>query len=66
MPFYAKALLSMLGYQAIVAGKITFGEAEIVNCIQQVCFPYTIPAANANHPFCKNEILVKIIFELEK
>ena len=56
----------MLGYQAIVAGKITFGEAEIVNRIQQVCFPDTVSAANADYPFCKNEILVKIIFELEK
>ena len=56
----------MLCYQAIVAGKIAFGEAEIVNGIQQVCFAYAIAAANADYPFRKNELPVKIIFELKK
>jgi hypothetical protein len=53
-----------LGSEAVPC-KITFGETEIMNSIKQICFAYAITATNSHNRFCKNELLLKVIFELK-
>ena len=64
LAFYPKSLLSVLGSKAI-AGKIAFGETEIMNGVEEVGFTYTIASANAHNIFGKTKLLVIIIFKLE-
>jgi len=54
-----------MNVQLVLAGKITFGEAEVMNRIKQIGFAYTVAAANADNAFAKLELLVKIVFELK-
>ena len=65
LAFYPKSLLSVLGSKAI-AGKIAFGETEIMNGVEEVGFTYTIPAADTYNAFGKIKLLVIVVFELQK
>ena len=56
----------MLCAQHILSRKIAFGKTEVMYGIQQVGFSLSITSANTYNPFAELELLVKIIFELEK
>ena len=64
MPFEAKAFMGVVDVQLVLSGEITFGEAEVVNGIEQIGFTNTIAAANANNAFGELKFLMKIILEL--
>ena len=61
----AKTFMPLVDIQLVLPGKITFGETEIMDRIQQVGLAYAISSANANDPLREGEVLVEIIFELE-
>ena len=65
MAFQSEAFVSMMNIQLVLAGKITFGEAEVMNGIKQIGFTDSIAAADTNNAFGKDELLVKIVFELK-
>lgn len=56
--------MSLVNVHTILAREITFGKAQVMNGIKQICFSYTITATNTNNAFCKTELLMKVIFEL--
>src|SRR5437870_5549324 len=64
--FQSESFLAMLYINAVMAGEITFCKAQIVNCIQQVCFTHTVFAADACNPLGKTKISMTVIFELGK
>lgn len=64
--FDAKALVAVLRYQTVLAGKITFGETEIMNSIQQVGFAHAIAAANAHQRLVETKLLMKVVLKLKQ
>ena len=58
--------MSLLHTVHIGPGEITFGEAEIVNGIQQAGFAGAVVAADANNIFFKFKRTVAVVFELSK
>jgi hypothetical protein len=56
----------MMNIGGIATGKITFGEAEIVDRIQQVSFAHAVSSADTHHPFRKPIRLEGIVFELNE
>jgi hypothetical protein len=56
----------ILGILGFVAGKIAFGEAEIVYRVQQVGFSDAIGAGDANDAVFEFEGRLLVIFELDQ
>jgi len=56
----------MMNIHLVVPREIAFGKAQVMNGIQQVGFTYTIVSTDANNTLSKVELLLKIIFKLEK
>jgi hypothetical protein len=50
----------------VATGKIAFGEATVINGIQQIGFANTILAANTDDPVCELERRLPVILELQK
>ena len=55
----------MLGNQGILSGKIAFGEAEVMNSIQEVGLAFAVASANTNKGGGKAKLLVEVVFKLE-
>ena len=64
--FQPETLVAVLGYQAVLAGKIAFGKAEIMHGIQQVGLTHTVAAADTHQGGGKLKLLVEVVFKLEK
>ena len=56
--------MAMTDIEMVLPGKITFGEAQVMDRIKQVGLAHSISATYANDPFRKGKFLVKIILEL--
>jgi len=65
MPLQAKTLHPVLRNQGVLAGKVTFGEAEVMNGVQQVGFTPSVAPANPDQGGGKAKLLVEVVFELE-
>jgi hypothetical protein len=50
----------------IAFAEITFGKAEIVNGVKEICFAGPVIAAEACYPFSKIKGTVAVIFKLNK
>jgi hypothetical protein len=66
MTFHPEAFMTMMNIQLILTGKITFGEAEVMDGIQQIGFTNSITAADTNNAFGELKLLVKIVLELKQ
>ena len=66
MPLQPKPFMALMDVHAVLPGEITFCKTQIVNRIQQIGFAHAIAAANTHNALVELELLVKIIFELEK
>lgn len=62
--FQPEAVGLVLGVLAFVAGKVTAGEAEVVDGVQQVGFAGAVSAGDAYHPLVEPKVLPGIIFKL--
>jgi hypothetical protein len=62
--FQPESFMPFLGYQGILPRKIAFGEAEIVDGIQQVGLANAVTPADTHDPFIETEFPRKIVLEL--
>jgi hypothetical protein len=65
MTFNPEALVSMQNIRAILAGKITAGETEVIDGVQQIGLAHAIAATDTHDPLGKPELTGKIIFKLK-
>jgi hypothetical protein len=64
--FQAEAVGEVLGVLGFTAGKVAFGEAEVIYGIEQVRFTGAVASGNAYDTFVESEGFPGVIFELDK
>ena len=64
LSFDAKAICAVQNILTVTARKIAFGEAEIINGIEQIRFAYAIRSANAGNPGIELKSRLCVILKL--
>ena len=60
----AESIRPIKNILAISAGKIAFGKAEVIDCVQQIGFPNPIGATDARNPGIEIKPRLRVILEL--
>lgn len=66
MSFDTKPLVAVPNIRCIAAAEIAFGEAEVMNGVEQVGFARAVAAANAHYSVGENKLSGVVVLELKQ
>jgi hypothetical protein len=64
LTFDAESIRPIKNILAIGSGKIAFCKTEVIDRIQEICFPYSVWATNARNPGIEIKPRLRVILKL--